>query len=484
MVRGGYAESSAGYGGDLQAEAQAWVEQVTGEPFEGDFADGLRDGVRLCKLLNTIKPSSVRRVNPFKEGQKFKQMENISNFIRGCRAIGVPEYSLFETVDLYEGKDVGLVVKCLYALGGTVQKNCPEFGGPHLGLKPVSRAPPRVAAAVPTAVAPAPPAFDHAAVKANGGAAGEQGGSPPPPPPYNGTAQRWGSSETRPAVAAATSPPPAYRDDLSSRFTETVQVTGSSDGVSASPRNGGDGGSRSGPAANGSCRQTAGSKSPPHRPAPPYGGAVTGNGQQHSARPQSPARPYKKTSSPSNGVRQQVSGAPRAVSPSAPPPPLSTATATATATTMSPRRSPTGGRGGGYGLDAELAARREANYDYDAEAEAQEWIEDVTGERFAQGFGEELKDGRKLCLLINQIKPGAVRRVNDSRMPFKQMENVSNFLKACRAVGVAEHSLFETVDLYEGKDLGLVVRCLHALGQTVQKSCPEYNGPRLGIKQT
>lgn len=24
----------------------------------------------------------------------------------------------------------------------------------------------------------------------------------------------------------------------------------------------------------------------------------------------------------------------------------------------------------------------------------------------------------------------------------------------------------------------------HALGQTVQKSCPEYDGPRLGIKQT
>ncbi|CBJ26051.1 conserved unknown protein [Ectocarpus siliculosus] len=175
MVRGGYAESSAGYGGDLQAEAQAWVEQVTGEPLEGDFADGLRDGVRLCKLLNTIKPSSVRRVNPFKEGQKFKQMENISNFIRGCRAIGVPEYSLFETVDLYEGKDVGLVVKCLmenvsnflkacravgvaehslfetvdlyegkdlglvvrclHALGQTVQNSCPEYNGPRLGIK-------------------------------------------------------------------------------------------------------------------------------------------------------------------------------------------------------------------------------------------------------------------------------------------------------------------------------------------------------------
>lgn len=28
-------------------------------------------------------------------------------------------------------------------------------------------------------------------------------------------------------------------------------------------------------------------------------------------------------------------------------------------------------------------------------------------------------------------------------MPFKQMENVSNFLKSCRTLGVAEHSLFE-----------------------------------------
>lgn len=113
MVRATPAASYAGYGGDLEAEAQEWIEGVTGEAFEGGFEDSLRDGVKLCKLLNTIKPGAVRRVNT-KEGQnKFKQMENISNFIRGCREIGVKEYSLFETVDLYEGKDVGLVVKCL-----------------------------------------------------------------------------------------------------------------------------------------------------------------------------------------------------------------------------------------------------------------------------------------------------------------------------------------------------------------------------------
>lgn len=132
-------------------------------------------------------------------------------------------------------------------------------------------------------------------------------------------------------------------------------------------------------------------------------------------------------------------------------------------------------RGGGFGLDAELAAKREANYDYQSEYEAQEWIEAVTGEPFSQEFGEELRDGRRLCILINAIRPGTVRRVNSSSMPFKQMENISNFLKACRSVGVAEHSLFETVDLFEGKDLGLVVRCL------VSQCCRRIHGVQFKV---
>lgn len=49
-------------------------------------------------------------------------------------------------------------------------------------------------------------------------------------------------------------------------------------------------------------------------------------------------------------------------------------------------------------------------------------------------------------------------------------------------LGVAEHSLFETVDLFEGKDLGLVVRCIFALGSTAQLTCPAFPGPHLGAK--
>lgn len=52
-----------------------------------------------------------------------------------CRKLGVPEHSLFETVDLYEQKDLGLVVRCVFALGSAVQLTCPDFAGPHLGAK-------------------------------------------------------------------------------------------------------------------------------------------------------------------------------------------------------------------------------------------------------------------------------------------------------------------------------------------------------------
>jgi len=84
-------------------------------------------------------------------------------------------------------------------------------------------------------------------------------------------------------------------------------------------------------------------------------------------------------------------------------------------------------------------------------------------------FGDALKDGVILAKTINSLKPGTIRQINASKMPFKQMENISNFLKACRVIGVNEFDLFETVDLFELKDVGLVVNCIHSLGRASQK---------------
>jgi hypothetical protein len=137
---------------------------------------------------------------------------------------------------------------------------------------------------------------------------------------------------------------------------------------------------------------------------------------------------------------------------------------------------------GGFGLDAELAAKAAAKYDTTMERAVQTWIENVVGEQFPGGFAESLKDGVFLCKLINVIQPGTVRRINNSRMPFKQMENITAFLKGCRALGMHEYDLFTTVALFEEKDMGSVVLGLSSLGRKAQ-SVPGFSGPYLGPKE-
>ena len=61
-----------------------------------------------------------------------------------------------------------------------------------------------------------------------------------------------------------------------------------------------------------------------------------------------------------------------------------------------------------------------------AEAEALAWIEEVTGrKRDGAPIEEWLHDGTILCELINAIKPGSIRKILTSPMPFKQMENIN-----------------------------------------------------------
>jgi len=134
-----------------------------------------------------------------------------------------------------------------------------------------------------------------------------------------------------------------------------------------------------------------------------------------------------------------------------------------------------------YGIDRELAAKAAAKYDPKLEAQAREFIESLTGEKFSGDFLSSLKDGVLLCNAMNAVKPGAIRRVNTSKMPFKQMENISNFLSACRKLGMSEHDLFPTVSLYEGKDINAVIYGIIAFGRLAQKL--GFKGATLGPRQ-
>lgn len=50
----------------------------------------------------------------------FFKRENLEMFLKGCEAYGLKSQDLFQVNDLYEHKNLYMVVDCIFALGGTV----------------------------------------------------------------------------------------------------------------------------------------------------------------------------------------------------------------------------------------------------------------------------------------------------------------------------------------------------------------------------
>ena len=69
-----------------EALAQHWLERLTGNVFERAFAEELRDGVLLCRAANELGGS----LKPYEGSVAFRQMDNLSKFIKFCRDYGVP----------------------------------------------------------------------------------------------------------------------------------------------------------------------------------------------------------------------------------------------------------------------------------------------------------------------------------------------------------------------------------------------------------
>lgn len=80
--------------------------------------------------------------------------------------------------------------------------------------------------------------------------------------------------------------------------------------------------------------------------------------------------------------------------------------------------------------------------------------------------------------LANALKPGSVKKINTSKMVFKQMENISFFIEFA-ATAVDKTELFRSVDLVEGTDLYGVLMCLAAVARKCEKL---FGKPGLGPK--
>jgi len=103
---------------DAQTEAdfvaaREWLEAVSGTPWtSNDLWENTKDGVMLCKVVNTIRAGGVAKVN--RPGAPFKEMENLTNFISACKAI----------------------INCIHALS-KASKRAKGFGGPYLEVEKV-----------------------------------------------------------------------------------------------------------------------------------------------------------------------------------------------------------------------------------------------------------------------------------------------------------------------------------------------------------
>ncbi|UJR32375.1 hypothetical protein I4U23_019837 [Adineta vaga] len=117
---------------ELDKEAQRWIETVIGEKFPKDsYEDALTDGIILCKLMNKLEPNSIPKYAT--KGTGFILRENISLFQNAARAYGLLDVDLFQTVDLYEKRNIPQVTDCIMQLARRAELK--HFNGPLLHRK-------------------------------------------------------------------------------------------------------------------------------------------------------------------------------------------------------------------------------------------------------------------------------------------------------------------------------------------------------------
>ncbi|KAH9386911.1 transgelin [Nematocida major] len=120
-----------------EVELLSWIKSILSLKINEEkdsLMDLLADGIVLCNLINAFIP---KKCNPKPSNVVFKRMENIDQFLRAAREIGVLDSELFQTVDLVheEKKNPKQVAICLYSLSRNLKKTFPKSKFKIIGPK-------------------------------------------------------------------------------------------------------------------------------------------------------------------------------------------------------------------------------------------------------------------------------------------------------------------------------------------------------------
>ncbi|XP_078484319.1 uncharacterized protein LOC100186381 [Ciona intestinalis] len=143
----------------------------------------------------------------------------------------------------------------------------------------------------------------------------------------------------------------------------------------------------------------------------------------------------------------------------------------------------------GYGYSREVASKIDAKYSEEDELEVVAWVSSLVQsspeKEGKEAFHAWLQDGQVLCQLMNVLQNGICKPnqhytgAMQAMKRNKEMENIGMFLSAAAKYGVKSEDQFQTVDLYEGGNLGQVQSTLYKLSSVAKKN---GMGDGIGVK--
>ena len=75
---------------------------------------------------------------------------------------------------------------------------------------------------------------------------------------------------------------------------------------------------------------------------------------------------------------------------------------------------------------------------------------------------------------MNKLVPGCIKKIDKKGGGFALMQNIERFQQAVKMYGVPHTEVFQTVDLWEKKNLTQVTLCIHALGRVVNNKFNDF----------